>query len=64
MLQGVDAETAQGHYVASAMFNSDGKGTLDVTSPTTAPEPSTMAMLGSGLIGLIPVIRRRSKDPV
>ena len=63
-LQGVDAETAQGQYIASAMFNPDGTGTLDVTSPITTPEPSTIAMLGSGLVGLIPIIRRRRKDRV
>jgi PEP-CTERM motif len=34
-------------------------GTLDFTSPTTAPEPGTLAMLGLGLFGLVGLARRR-----
>jgi hypothetical protein len=30
-----------------------------ITTPTTVPEPSTVALTATGLLGLIPVIRRR-----
>jgi hypothetical protein len=30
-----------------------------IESPTTVPEPSSLAMLGSGLVGLVPFIRRK-----
>lgn len=34
-------------------------GTLDFSSPTSVPEPGTLAMLGSGLLGLVAFARRR-----
>lgn len=32
-----------------------------VVAPATVPEPSSMALIGTGLIGLVPVFRRKNK---
>ena len=41
--------------------NPNGATEVDDVSLTTTPEPSSMALLGSGIVGLVPMMRRRRR---
>jgi len=65
MLSGIDAVDASGAFISSASFDQSGFGTIN-TAPSagplsTVPEPSSMALLGTGLVALIPTARRKLK---
>lgn len=59
-LEGISAQHANGGSYASATFDqSTGFGAIDLESPTTVPEPTSLALLATGLVVLVPMARRK-----
>ncbi|HEV2641387.1 MAG TPA: PEP-CTERM sorting domain-containing protein [Candidatus Elarobacter sp.] len=63
MLSGIDAVDGSGAVISSASFDQAGFGTISTSPvagpPSTVPEPSSMALLATGLVVLIPTARRK-----
>lgn len=60
-LAGIDDFASNGWYRTSAVFDpGTGLGTLDATV-TATPEPSSLALLATGFVGFIPVVRERRR---
>ena len=61
-LQGIDLVSPTGQYINSASFDPvTGIGSLDAFRETTVPEPSAAGLITIGLVGLVPIARRKTR---
>jgi hypothetical protein len=61
ILTGIDAYDANGLMIGSATFDSFGNAAIgpSVVPVTPTPEPASLLLLGSGVLGLVPLMRRK-----
>jgi len=57
----LDADNVNISDQVNSSFQSGYAYNIVMPNVTTTPEPSTFVLLGSGLLGLVPVVRRRNK---